>query len=107
MMLGDPGVIKAELIGARNLARDPRVHVAVWIGFNFGVWMRCKKNAKFHGFLLSTELQIFRGLPSLRSYTGPTTGDQPLDLLGSRVMGEDQTAEIPVQFLADPQFARL
>ena len=37
MMLGDPGIVEAELVGAHDLLRDPRVHVAVRIGLGLGV----------------------------------------------------------------------
>ena len=48
MMLGDPGIVEAELIGAQDLLRDPMVNVAVGIGLGFGVRMRREKNAEFH-----------------------------------------------------------
>jgi len=31
MMLGDPGIVEAELIGAQDLLRNPMVNVAVGI----------------------------------------------------------------------------
>ena len=39
MMLRHPGVIVAELVGAQDFARHPRVHVAVRVGFAIGVGM--------------------------------------------------------------------
>ena len=48
VMLGDPGIVEAELVGAQDLLGDPRVHVAVRIGLGIGVGMRGEKNAEFH-----------------------------------------------------------
>jgi hypothetical protein len=48
MMLGDPGIVEAELMGAQDLLRDPPVNVAVGIRLGLGVRMRREKNAEFH-----------------------------------------------------------
>ena len=48
MMLGYPGVIEAQLVRAHDLARHPRVHVAVRIGLDIGVGMRCEQNSELH-----------------------------------------------------------
>ena len=48
MMLGNPGIVEAELIGAHDLLRDPPVNVAVRIRLGLGVRMRREKNSEFH-----------------------------------------------------------
>jgi hypothetical protein len=48
MMLGDPRIIEAELIGAQDLPRDPLMNVAVRIRLGLGVRMRREENAEFH-----------------------------------------------------------
>jgi len=48
MVLGHPGIIEANLVGAQDFARDPRVHVAVRVGLRIGVGMGREQNAELH-----------------------------------------------------------
>src|SRR5256885_1016211 len=48
MMLGEPGIVEAELVGAQDFARHARVHVAARIGLDILVGMRGEQNAEFH-----------------------------------------------------------
>ena len=47
-MLGEPGVIEAELVGAQDLAGDAGMHVAVRIGLGVDVGMGGEQDSEFH-----------------------------------------------------------
>jgi hypothetical protein len=54
-MLGKPGIVEPELIGATNLARHPRMHVAMRIGLDIRIGMGGEQNAEFHAGALHDE----------------------------------------------------
>jgi hypothetical protein len=53
MMLGDPGIVVAEFVGAHDLRRHARVHVTVRIGLGLGVGMRGEENTEFHAPIIA------------------------------------------------------
>ncbi len=63
MMLRDPGIIESELVGAQDLARHPRMHVAVRIRLDIGVGVRGEENSEFHAACL-----LFRATYQFRSH---------------------------------------
>ena len=48
VMLGEPGVVEAELVGAQDLAGDAGVHIAVRIGLGVDVGMGGEQDSEFH-----------------------------------------------------------
>jgi hypothetical protein len=48
VMLGEPGVVEPELVGAADFARHPRMHAAVRIGLRVGIGMGREQDAELH-----------------------------------------------------------
>ncbi len=72
VMLGEPGVIEAELVGAQDLAGDAGMHVAVRIGLGIDVGMGGEQDSEFHarrpfGFAPSSHLRRGRATQKCRA----------------------------------------